>query len=227
MEKSVSKRGTSQAIVAEKALVLAAEAQQYELTCVNNGNQNWNFYVYQTVPNQEVANMFSLAWLVSSYQMRPGNTFRFQWSQNYSFVWNASGELKPGVSFFASGQQSCSPSSNNSTTFDVNPAPGFDPSSQATPSGTLIIKDSPRVPPKRFSVGIAMSGSGTFVQQAGPSLTHHYTPTPTFWVAAGVDTKVGDVLDMQTITQSGKVQFPPNVYALTATLNPNNTWSVS
>jgi hypothetical protein len=205
----------------------ATAGQSYSLKCINKGNQNWNFYLYQKAPQQDQANMFSLAWLVSNYQIRPNDDYQFQWTIDYSFVWDASGELQPGVSFFASGQKPCIPSGNNSTTFDVNPAPGLSTPVVAPPSGTLVIKDSPRVPAKQFSVGIAMGGSGTFVQQAGPSLTHHFTPTPSYRIAAGPDTKAGDVLDMETITPDAEVRFPPNIYALTATLTPSNTWSIS
>ena len=94
------------------------------------------------------------------------------------------------------------------------------------PAGTLIITDNKDVPASRFSVGIGMSGAGTFVKQAGPSLMHHFTPTPSYWIAGGVDTKVGDILDIESITPTAEAHFPANVYALIATLGDDNKWGI-
>ncbi|AEI61952.1 hypothetical protein LILAB_00080 [Corallococcus macrosporus] len=72
-----------------------------------------------------------------------------------------------------------------------------------------------------------MGDAGTFATQAGANLTHTFIPTPSYWVAAGVDQKVGTVLDIQTVTQTAPVIYPDNVYSLTATLNDDNTWTVT
>ena len=196
------------------------------MTLINNGNREWKFYVYQKDPNRRQPDVFCLAWLVSPYLLRVDAQVEFQWSLDYVFVWNSTGKLKPGVTVVTSGKQECSPSGNNATTFKALPAPGLSEATHGSESGTLIIKDDGDVPADTFSVGIGMSGAGTFLQQAEPSLLHKFTPKPSYWVAAGLDVEVGTVLDIQTITPTAEVQFPPGIYSITATLNKDNTWSV-
>jgi len=36
----------------------------------------------------------------------------------------------------------------------------------------------------------------------------------------------GQLLDLSTLPRLQSVEFPPNVYALTATLGPDNQWTV-
>ena len=203
------------------------EGTAYALTMVNQGNQAWTMYVYQKAPDPVARNLFSLAWLASPYLIRVGDQVRFTWTIDYSFVWDALGLLKPGVNFRASGAQPCSPDGNNITEFDRLPGPGLSIPVKGDPAGSLVINDNKDVPASEFSVGIGMSGAGTFVQQAGPSLKHQFTPTPAYYVAAGEDTHVGDILDIESITPTAEVRFPPDVYALAATLEANNEWTIA
>ena len=201
-------------------------AQKYKLSVINDGHRDWKFYVYQKDPYQTQPDVFSLAWIVSPFLLRNQTQIEFQWSSEYAFVWNKSGKLKPGVTVVTSGKQDCSPSGCNATVFKAKPAPGLsEPTKEAEP-GILLIKDDDDVAPDTFSVGIGMSGAGTFLQQAGPSLIHKFIPTPSYWVAAGIDVEVGSVLDIQSITPTTEVNFPPNVYSMTATLKKDNTWSL-
>ena len=201
-------------------------AQKYKLTINNEGNRDWKFYVYQKAPNRRQPDEFSLAWLVSPYLLRKHAQVEFEWSLEYAFIWNKSGKLKPGVTVVTSGKQECSPSGYNATIFKAEPAPGLSKPTKEAKSGMLLIKDDGDVAPDTFAVGIGMSGTGTFLQQAGPSLIHQFIPTPSYWVAAGIDVKVGSVLDIQSITPTSEVRFPPNVYSMTATLTQDNTWSI-
>ncbi|MCW8127570.1 hypothetical protein [Microbulbifer halophilus] len=198
----------------------------YSLTAVNNSAQPWVIYVYQKMPNQS-NDLFSLAWFASPYQIRVGDQIRFQWEVDYNFVWSDTGTLIPGVNFFASGSKDASPDGANSTNFSTDPGPGLSDPVQASPKGSLIINDASDVPNNRYSVGIGMSGAGTYVVQAGTNLKHQFTPTPSYWIAAGIDQKVGTVLDIQTITQTSEVKYDPNVYDKTATLGSDNNWTIS
>jgi hypothetical protein len=198
------------------------------LTCINNGYQNWQFYLYQKVsPQHEEGKRFPLVWLASRYLVRPNDRCWFTWTVDYSFVWDAVGVLKPGVNFRGRGQQPCSVSGNNSTVFDFDPAPGLSVPTQGSPPDSLIIHDGSNIPPNEFSVGIGMGGSGIFVEQVGPRVVHYFTPMPNYWVAASNNTKAGDILDVETIALTAEVEFPTNIYDLTATLNGDNTWTIS
>lgn len=201
-------------------------AQAYYLTLKNQSTQDWVFYVYQTMQKQ-TKDMLSLAWFATPYPIAPGDEIEFQWFIAYNFVWGDTGQLKPGITYKARGPRDANPDTLNLTTFgySTSGAPTLtDPSLDSSNKGSLVISDLGNIPNKQFSVGIGMSGVGTFVEQAGPNLKHIFTPTPIYWVAAGTQRKVGDVLDIQTLTQTKSVSFPVGEYALTLTLDESNQW---
>lgn len=199
---------------------------EYSLKLINNSAQSWTFYVYQELPRQE-AGIFSLAWFASPYKMRVGTEITFSWEINYNFVWTDTGVLMPGVLFEAQGTVDCDPHGVNTTQFSMDTGPGLGLPEQGPPLGSLVINDAANVPNSRFSVGVGMSGVGTHAIQAGTNLRHILTPTPSYWVAAGNDVKIGTVLDIETITQNAEVKFEPNVFDMKCTLGSANTWSVT
>jgi len=201
----------------------AAAGTTYSLTLKNQSAQAWIFYVYQQMPAQS-NDLFSLAWFASPFMITVGNRITFEWDIVYNFVWGATGTVRPGVTFNASGEIDGDPSGANTTTFSATPGPNLSAAVKAPPSGSLVINDADDVPNNTFSVGIGMSGTGTYVVQAGPNLKHQFTPTPSYWIAAGTDVKVGTVLDIQTVTRTIEAKFPVNVFAQTWTLNESNTW---
>lgn len=196
----------------------------YSLKLENNSASPWNFYVYQQMPNQETANVFSTAWFCSPYMIVPKNHITFLWDIDYGFVWGDAGKVGPGVTFVAGGNAPADPQTANTTTFSTLPGPNLSAPTKGNPQGSLVIKDAPNVPNNKFAVGISMSGAGTFVTSAGPNLTHVLTPTPTYWIAAGTDVKVGTILDITTVTQNLQAIFPANVISLIYSLDETNTW---
>jgi len=208
----------------------AADDVPFQLRMVNQSAQPWVFYVYQSLPPAASADWFSLPWFASPFKIQVGNQIAFRWQVTYDFVWSASGKLIPGVTFDAGGGQPADPDGNNNTTFSDDPdsGPGLSAPQPGDPSGTLLIKDARTVPNNTFSVGIGMSGTGTHAVQAGTNLTHAFTPTPTYFVAAGSGLiQLGTVLSIETITQSAEARFPPAVKNLIATLGQDNTWTVA
>jgi rhizosphere induced protein len=159
------------------AAAAAADGQVYTLTLKNQSASPWVFYVYQQMPNQQSANVFSLAWFCSPFIIVPGNQIKFQWEIDYGFVWGALGTVSPGVIFYASGQIPANLTTNNTTTFTTQPGPYLTPPVQGQPQGSLVIADQSNVPNNVYTVGISMGNAGTFVTQAGPNLTHTFTPT--------------------------------------------------
>ena len=209
-------------------IIVEMAAEQYSLKISNESNQEFYFYVYQKAP-QRMKNVYSLAWQVSRYPVRVNDFAKMHWDLEYNFVWGETGVLKPGVNIYytAGGMAPCEPSGSNLTTFSLDPAPGLSDPVSGDPTGTLIIKDDHTVPPYTFSVGIGMSGAGTHVQQAGPSLSHYFTPTipPVYYVAADMSVvTAGDVLGPPSVTPT-EVNFPPNVYSQCLTLEECNTWT--
>jgi hypothetical protein len=199
----------------------------YSLTLINNSASPWTFYVYQQMPNQQSANVFSLAWFCSPFQIVPGASMQFQWTTDYTFVWGATGMIQPGVTFSASQTIDANPASANTTTFSIAPAPNMSPAVAGPPQGSLVINDAAGVPGNTFSVGIGMQDAGAFVTAAGPNLVHTFSPNPTYWIAAGTDVRIGTILDIATVTQNLQVIFPANVFALSYTLGQSNQWAPS
>lgn len=127
----------------------------------------------------------------------------------------------------ATGTKACDLESKNKTrfTFDDDTPRLGDPTSGGK-EGTLTITNGSTVPPNTFSVGVGMSGKGTYVVNAGPNLKHQFTPEPAYYVAAIDQVVEGQVMDIQTITQAGELKFSDNQYGLVATLKGDNTWDI-
>jgi rhizosphere induced protein len=201
---------------------------QYTLTVLNHSSNPTNIAVFQQDPDIGVSNVFSLAWFTKfSY---PQTTIKFNWTISYNFVWCQTGVLAPGVVFDASQSPAAGLQTNNQILLDYDPinnAYFFNPITPATvpPLGILRVKQSPAVPLKQASVGIGMSGFGTFVVQAQPNITVNFTPNPKYYIVAGNFTQ-GQVLDISETTGSAEVAFPPGIYQMTATLNIDNTWTI-
>ena len=198
----------------------------YSVKVVNNGAAPWKFYVYQQPPT--IANNLSLAWFAAPYHIASGDSITFSWNIQYSFVWSATGIIKAGVKFKATGLKDCDPTGKNLTKFSFNnDTPQLsDPTSEGT-AGSLTIKDDKSVPSNKFAVGVGMSGKGTYVVNAGPNLTHQFTPEPKYYVVAADEVVEGEVMDITTVTGPGSLVFPPNVYDLNATLKSDNTWDIN
>lgn len=197
--------------------------QKYSVLITNKSNKPWNFMVFQSPP----ARAHSLAWFASPFKIGLGDNISFSWGVDYQFLWGKTGELKPGVHFSAGGSKDCDPAVNNMTTFTVtNQTPDLSPSTTGAQKGTLKIVDGSDVPSNIFSVGLAMSGNGIYAVNAGPNLSHVFTPTPSYWVGAMDDVKEGEVMDIKTISQTAELHFPPNVYNLSATLTKENIWEI-
>lgn len=202
-----------------------AAGTEYSLKLINQSSRAWTFFVYQQCVDQ-TPDMFSLAWFASPYKIRQGDAITFRWQIDYVFVWSDTGVLRPGISFDASGNKPADPNGKNTTQFDLSPGPGLSDPVQAPPVGSLVIHDGDDVPNGRFSVGIGMSGQGTFAVQAGTGLNHMFTPTPSYWIAAGDDIQVGTVLNIKTVTDTAEVKFPSAVNNLVATLGDDNRWTI-
>lgn len=214
-----------QRAITRAALEATTAGTPYNLTLVNESASPWTFYVYQQLPNQQSANVFSLAWFCSPFVIVPGANITFQWTIDYTFVWGAVGTIQPGVVFTAGETIDADPQSANITNFSTAPGPNLSAAVAGSPQGSLVINDAATVPSNTFSVGIGMGNAGTFVTAAGPNLKHTFTPTPSYWIAAGTNIQVGTILDITTVTQNLPVVFPINVYDVTCTLNGSNEWS--
>ncbi len=208
---------------------------QYTLRVINDSTNFQDMCVYQEDPNIGVPNVLSLAWFAKPAY--PTTTVMFRWTIDYSFLWSETGMLVPGVYFDASQTWPADPSI-------VTPATATTPGNQigfthpqgaytfvseemrGAQNGSLYIVQNSDVPLKQASVGIGMSGAGTFAVQAQPNLNLTFTPHPAYYLAAGTFEQ-GEVLDIGSISNPVGIEFPPGIYSMTAQLNKDNTWTVS
>lgn len=197
----------------------------YSLDIRNESTNTFDFCAYQTSPDIGVPDVFSLAWFTK--RAHPSTSLTFTWSTDYSFVWDTTGELVPGVIFKASQVWPADPSktSENAAGYDyTDGAYTFAKETGAEP-GHLYVMEGTNIPDRHSSVGVGMSGQGTFAVQAQPNLNLVFTPHPRYWIAAGRFFE-GEVLDQETITNPAEIDFPANVYTMLAILHADNTWTV-
>lgn len=199
-------------------------SQKYSINFKNNSRNYGKICVYQTAPDINDPQLVSLAWFAEP--AHPTTRVSFQWSIDYDFIWDETGPLVPGVVFDASQTWPADLVTSNSVDFtSAQGALTFANQVAAGRAGTLYVHNSKDVPFDVASVGIAMSGAGTFARPAQPNLTYTFTPHPVYWVVFG-DYQPGEVLDLETITGAQQINFNPNVYSVDVTLNLDNTWTV-
>lgn len=94
----------------------------------------------------------------------------------------------------------------------------------ATPSrGTLMIDADGSIPNKEASIGLAMSGNAMLVTNAEANYRVTFEPHPEYWIAFG-DFEEGEVLDVNTISHSEKINFPLNVCSKDMTFGEDHLW---
>lgn len=200
-----------------------AAGQQYTLKAINNSSNSGNFCVFQEDPDLGVSNVMSLAWF-SKYAY-PSTTVNFTWTVDYNFVWSETGVLIPGVVFDASQSFDADLQNANQITLSYAGGYNFINQTKGPKPGILYIKEDASIPLKQASVGIGMSGFGTFVVQAQPNLNLNFTPHPRYFIVFG-NYEPGEVLDISEMTNTAEIDFPPNVYSMSAILGSDNAWTV-
>ncbi len=196
---------------------------QYSVIFKNNSSQAGSAYLYQTDPK---ASASSLVWL-SRYAF-PTTSVSFQWKQDYGLCWSQTGALQAGVVVTATQYWDSDLTTDNEVTLNYAPqhrAFTFEDQRQGTPAGSLIIQTANTIPADVASVGIGMAGSPILMTQAAANMTYMFTPKPEYWIAFGYNIQ-GEVIDISTMNNPTQIQFPANIYSMTAILNPDLTWTI-
>ncbi|TWJ02381.1 hypothetical protein JN11_01353 [Mucilaginibacter frigoritolerans] len=197
----------------------------YTIHFFNNSTVAGSFSVFQKMPDQAGPNVFSLAWLAKF--TNPNTRLSFSWTLDHCFTWAETGQLVPGITFEASEVLPATLNENNTVTLTKSDGAHqfINQTSEGQP-GSLTITADNTIPPNQTSVGVGMSGSGTFAVQAAPNMNFVFTPHPQYWVAFG-NFHQGQALQTSEITNTAQVVFPPNIYAMNVTLNRDNTWTIT
>lgn len=199
--------------------------QTYSITFSNNSSTPGTACLYQQDPNH-LGNVLPLAWFARpAYQ---GMSVIFSWTIDYSFFWAETGTLMPGVQVNP-GQTIPADTQNSNNIVLSAPAPydfRFGNPQRGPQPGTFYITCDATIPTNTATVGIGMSGAGTFAVQAQPNYNNVFTPHPSYWLTFG-NYQQGQALDVYGMGESVEVSFPGNVYDMRVTLNPNNTFTVT
>ncbi len=193
----------------------------YSVIFINNSNQSGSACLFQRP--QDVPNAFPVAWFAKF--SNPATTIRFQWTLDYSFVWAETGSLMPGVMFQPAQLWEADPNGNNTVTFTYNGFYTFQDLQRGSNPGTLLIKTTGMIPMRQASIGIGMSGSAICATQAQPNWNNMFPARPDYWITFG-NYQQGEVLDPNRIPNAMQINFPAGVYAMTATLNADMSWTI-
>lgn len=200
-------------------------AQSYTLRFKNRSGSQHDFLCYQQGINVNTPYVYTLAWFAKP--VANGVDVDFTWSIDYSFVWSEQGTLKPGITFNAQQVISADLQTANLVSFtDIDDAFQFGAPTAAGTAGSLTIDCDGTIPKGAATVGIGMSGQGTHAVAAEPNFAAVFTVHPEYWISFGSFVP-GQVVDEQTMVNSDQVNFPVNVYDMTATLDSGNNWSLA
>ena len=195
----------------------------YTINFVNNSGSAGSFCVFQQNPNSPNPGVFSLAWLAQF--VNPNGKVSIGWNTDFYFFWAKTGRLKPGVIFNAGEALLADTNENNSVTVTKDNGNYQFIKQTKYVHGKFMITSDQNTAINQASVGIGMSGSGTFAVQAQPQMAFVFEPRPEYWITFG-DFKQGQVLDASAINNPAQIIFPHGIFSMDVTLNADGTWSI-
>jgi hypothetical protein len=199
-------------------------SDKYILNVKNNSTQTGSFCIYQEVPDTNLPGITTLAWLAKP--AHPSTLLEFEWNTQYCFVWSKTTGKKSGTMIKTSQTWDANLSTLNHVNFDyVGGDYTFSDQSQGDYEGNLYIDQTKRVVSNDASVGIGMSGKGSFMVSSQPNMKFIITPKPTYWLLFG-DYEEGDVLDITQVTDSAVKLLYKGTKVVNVEFTGNNTWNV-
>lgn len=203
-------------------------AEQYTLNVINDSEiTKPTFAVFAKLPNTSDYATLSLAWLTR--QINAGNHYEFTWNINWGFAWASQG-TGDGYQWTGRGSLPADPTSASKCKAVFSYDGDFVMTSGLRdPNGsTLWIYDDPSVPlpsRERSSVAVTLDGNSVCATDAGPNLNQTFTLHPTYYINAGQYVK-GQMVDGSSVAAFQELKYEGRNRSLTATLGPDNTWTV-
>lgn len=200
----------------------------YSLTVVNQSEMPTpKIAVFADLPSTSSYETLNLAWLTR--QIDATNRYTFTWEVTWGFAWSAQG-AGSGYTWSGSGSLPADPTSPSgcAVTFTNDGDFRLVPTSGVPDGETLSIYNSttlPREGDQASTVSVTLGGNAVSATQAGPNLVQTYTLHPTYYIDAGTY-QHGQMVDVASVTQFQKLAYTDGNTALTATLGPQNTWTV-
>ena len=199
---------------------------QMYLFFVNNSGSSGKVCVYQPPSNATLqGNVEVLAWLLTGANQ--STVIKFSWTTDYNFAWFDNAPPKSSQIIAASLDKA------NVVQFRKNQyGYYFQPPAKGAAANLAIQSDSTIPAVNNAVAGFGMARAGTFAAPAGPNLSYVFTPVADYDLAYGItfgsySFGVGDPINIASLNNPGKVQFPYGVDTMTATLNSANTWKIT
>lgn len=200
-------------------------SQQYQVIFNNNTTSAGTLCCFQQGTSGYFTEGQPLAWQVQI--VAAGSEDTISWTPDYCFVLGQPGQLNQGDIFAAYQTLNADLNDSNSVNlvYDNNECQLTGQSAKA-PGGVLYVQVNSDVPQAGAAFGIGMNSMGTFALPAMPGCGYEFPADITYWLAFGnyIQGQALYVPDMLNIQQ---VVFPAGVYTMYATLNADNTWTVS
>ncbi len=198
---------------------------QYQLTLFNNSGKPWNLVIYQQYGNGVNT---PIAW--RSKYLYSGTRVTFRWdSMDWNFVWAAMPGILPGTIVEVGQVIAANLNSANQVTLSYdgeNRAFHFGTPTSQPPYGRFEIRSDASLPFNAVAGGIGMAGSPTLMTTMAPNMNYDIMPgNAQYWITYG-DIVPGQFFTIDESHAHQQIEFPANVYAMTATLNSDNTWTV-
>ncbi len=194
-------------------------ADKYTIVFANNSTRRDDFCIFQQGTTLNHSDPETVAWKVQAAAAT--TRVSVQWKTDADFVWfSKNGEhVISGQAWPVDKQREVDFTFDNDVFTFQNQTSGVE--------GSLTVNQSSTIPANRASVGIGMDGDATSVVPAQPNLSLIFKPSvpPQYWISFASYTQ-GQVLDVETIHDKKQVEFPVNVYSMTAILNSDNTWTI-
>jgi CRP-like cAMP-binding protein len=181
--------------------------------------------MFQRKHNCDFGAVFPLAWLVRDAVSH--SVASLSWNTDFHFFHSEIGRLGPGVVLRADEKLKASLTKNNAVMLRKDDRSYKFTGQHDRRHGVLRIETDNYIGIHQVSVGIGMSGSGTFAVQALPNCLYVFAPDPDYWVSFGRRLAEGSVLESSTINKAVQISFPEGVFSMNVTLNPDNTWTIT
>lgn len=196
----------------------------FTINFTNNSNSSGSFCVFQQNHNSPNPSVFPLAWRVQSAMAH--SKLAISWNTDPYFFWAKTGQLQPGVVFYAGENAQADFTERNEITLTkMDRDYKFTNQRNGYQQGTLTIDADMTTVPNQASVGVGLSGAVAYAVQAQPNMRFMFAPRLEYWVTFG-QFQQGEVLELSGMT-AVKIDFPYGIFSMNATLNPDNTWTVT
>ncbi len=197
---------------------------KYTLTVSNHSTQTGTFCIFQEIADNNMPNGHTIAWLAKT--AHPTTTLEFEWHTDYNFVWAKTTSMEPGTVIKTGQSWDANLNTSNQVTFDYSQnSYTFSNQTQGELAGRLFIDETERVQIDGASVGIGMSGKGTFLMPSEPNMRLVFTPKPTYWLIFG-NFEEGQILDVSKIMDKALKLTYQDTTDMKVELLADETWKI-